>query len=65
MDTSPTSRSSTLTPDFSEASAELQNIESPGGANDQDHKEQGSFEVPLFNFEEVMRYTVTCKMLAT
>jgi chromosome segregation ATPase len=45
-----------MTPDCNNASVELQNIESPVGAHEKDDKEQGSFEVPLFNFDEVMWY---------
>ncbi|CCX31542.1 Protein of unknown function [Pyronema omphalodes CBS 100304] len=56
MASSPTPRRSSMTPDSSEASVELQNIESPVGAHEKDDKEQGSFEVPLFNFNEVIRY---------
>ncbi|CCX34078.1 Protein of unknown function [Pyronema omphalodes CBS 100304] len=57
MASSPTSRNSALTPDPSEAPMEFQNIESPVDTHEKDGKEQeGSFEVPLFNFDEVMRY---------
>ncbi|KAI5820340.1 hypothetical protein BZA77DRAFT_290058 [Pyronema omphalodes] len=57
MASSPSPRSSTamaLKP--INASLELQDLESPVGTHEKEKKEEDSFEVPLFNFEEVIRY---------